>query len=76
MPHDVTLIATIAVAFVFAFVFGYGANRLHLPPLVGYLLAGVAIGVGVNVLSLSSPFFRANFASGLAADAAMAGQLA
>jgi CPA2 family monovalent cation:H+ antiporter-2 len=76
MPHDVTLIATLAVAFVFAFVFGYGASRLHLPPLVGYLLAGVTIGVGVNVLSLSSPFFRANFASGLAADAAMAGQLA
>ncbi len=76
MPHDVTLIATIAVAFVFAFVFGYAASRLHLPPLVGYLLAGVTIGVGVNVLSLSSPFFRANFASSLAADAGMAGQLA
>ena len=28
MPHDVTLIATVAVAFVFAFVFGYGANWL------------------------------------------------
>ncbi|HEY8993684.1 MAG TPA: cation:proton antiporter [Lacunisphaera sp.] len=76
MPHDVTLIATVAVAFVFAFVFGYGAHWLRLPPLVGYLLAGVAIGVGVNVLSLSSPFFRTNFASGLAADAGMAGQLA
>jgi CPA2 family monovalent cation:H+ antiporter-2 len=76
MPHDVTLIATIAVAFVFAFVFGYAANRLRLPPLVGYLLAGVTIGVGVKVLSLSSPFFRANFAEGLAADAGMAGQLA
>ncbi len=76
MPHDVTLIATIAVAFVFAFVFGYAASRLHLPPLVGYLLAGVAIGVGVNVLALSSPFFRANFAASLAADAGMAGQLA
>ncbi|HEX2862375.1 MAG TPA: cation:proton antiporter, partial [Lacunisphaera sp.] len=76
MPHDVTLIATIAVAFVFAFIFGYGASWLRLPPLVGYLLAGVAIGVGVNVLSLSSSFFRTNFAAGLAADAAMAGQLA
>lgn len=76
MPHDVTLIATIAVAFVFAFIFGYAASRLYLPPLVGYLIAGVTIGVGVNVLSLSSPFFRANFASSLSADAAMAGQLA
>ncbi|WP_414661900.1 cation:proton antiporter domain-containing protein [Horticoccus sp. 23ND18S-11] len=44
MPHDVTLIATISVGFVLAFVFGYLANRLRLPPLVGYLLAGVAIG--------------------------------
>jgi predicted Kef-type K+ transport protein len=27
MPHDVTLIATIAVGFVLAFVFGYAAHR-------------------------------------------------
>jgi CPA2 family monovalent cation:H+ antiporter-2 len=44
MPHDVTLIATLAVGFVFAFVLGYFAHRLRLPPLVGYLLAGVLIG--------------------------------
>jgi predicted Kef-type K+ transport protein len=44
MPHDVTLIATIAVGFVLAFIFGFIANRLRLPPLVGYLLAGVAVG--------------------------------
>ena len=44
MPHDVTLIATIAVGFVLAFVFGYLVHRIHLPPLVGYLLAGVMIG--------------------------------
>jgi len=44
MTHDVTLISTIAAAFGFAFVLGYLAQRIHLPPLVGYLLAGVAIG--------------------------------
>jgi CPA2 family monovalent cation:H+ antiporter-2 len=44
MPHDVTLIATLAVGFVLAFVLGYFAHRLRLPPLVGYLLAGVMIG--------------------------------
>jgi CPA2 family monovalent cation:H+ antiporter-2 len=44
VPHDITLIATVAAAFVLAFVLGFGASRLGLPPLVGYLLAGVAIG--------------------------------
>jgi CPA2 family monovalent cation:H+ antiporter-2 len=44
MPHDVTLIATIAVGFVLAFIFGFVANKLRLPPLVGYLLAGVVMG--------------------------------
>ena len=40
MPHDVALIATIAVGFALAFVFGFVANRIGLPPLVGYLVAG------------------------------------
>lgn len=44
MPHDITLISTVAAAFALAFVFGFLASRLRLPPLVGYLLAGVAIG--------------------------------
>jgi CPA2 family monovalent cation:H+ antiporter-2 len=44
LPHDTTLIATIAAAFVLAFSFGFVAARLRLPPLVGYLVAGVAIG--------------------------------
>ncbi len=44
MPHDVSLIATIASAFGLAIVFGYLAARLRMPPLVGYLLAGVLIG--------------------------------
>ena len=61
MPHDVTLIATFAVGFVLAFIFGTIANRLRLPPLVGYLVAGVVIG---------------RFATGMVATTAIAGQLA
>ena len=49
------------LAFVLAFVFGYIANRFRLPPLVGYLIAGVVIGV---------------FAPDLVANAEIAGQLA
>jgi CPA2 family monovalent cation:H+ antiporter-2 len=44
MPHDVSLIATVAIGFALAFPFGYIAQRLRLPPLVGYLMAGVAMG--------------------------------
>lgn len=44
MPHDVALITTIAVGFALAFTFGFIANRLGLPPLVGYLVAGIAVG--------------------------------
>ncbi len=76
MPHDVTLITTIAVAFVLAFVFGYFASRLHLPPLVGYLVAGVVIAMGANIGALSSSYFRESFFPSFTADAAMAGQLA
>jgi CPA2 family monovalent cation:H+ antiporter-2 len=61
MPHDVTLIATLAVAFVLASVFGYIASRLRLPPLVGYLVAGVMMG---------------SYLPGFHADTGLAGQLA
>ncbi len=44
MPHDVDLIATIAAGFGLALVFGFIAARLRMPPLVGYLFAGVLIG--------------------------------
>ena len=46
MPHDVSLISTIAVGFGLALVFGFAAARLRMPPLVGYLLAGIVIGPG------------------------------
>ena len=43
MPHDVSLIATIVVGFGLAMIFGFLATFLRMPPLVGYLLAGVMI---------------------------------
>jgi CPA2 family monovalent cation:H+ antiporter-2 len=44
MPHAVPLIAILAAGFGLALVFGVIASRLKLPPLVGYLLAGILIG--------------------------------
>jgi CPA2 family monovalent cation:H+ antiporter-2 len=44
MPHQTELIATIAAGLGLAFLLGLIAVRLHLPPIVGYLLAGVAVG--------------------------------
>ncbi|MDP8924356.1 MAG: cation:proton antiporter [Chloroflexota bacterium] len=44
MPHHTELISTISVALVLAFFGGFVATRLRLPTLVGYLLAGVAVG--------------------------------
>ena len=42
--NEVPLIATIAVGLAFAFVGGFIAVKLRLPPLVGYLLAGIMVG--------------------------------
>jgi CPA2 family monovalent cation:H+ antiporter-2 len=43
MTHS-PLISTLVVGLVLAFLFGAVANRLRVSPLVGYLLAGVAVG--------------------------------
>jgi CPA2 family monovalent cation:H+ antiporter-2 len=61
MPHDAGLIATIAAGLGLAFVFGLLAVRLRMPPLVGYLLAGVVVGP---------------FTPGFVADTTLARQLA
>ncbi len=61
MPHDVSLIALVAVSFVLASICGYAADRLRLPALVGYLVAGI---------------FMGPFTPGFVADSALAGQLA
>lgn len=44
MPHDTPLVATIVAGLGLAFVFGALANRFRIPPLVGYLVAGVLVG--------------------------------
>ncbi|MGY3451865.1 YbaL family putative K(+) efflux transporter [Bradyrhizobium sp. USDA 4353] len=61
MPHDTPLIATIVAGLGLAFVFGSLAQRFRFPPLVGYLLAGVAVGP---------------FTPGFVADQALATELA
>jgi monovalent cation:H+ antiporter-2, CPA2 family len=44
MHPETALLGTLAGAFGVAFLLGFVASKLRLPPLVGYLLAGVAIG--------------------------------
>jgi CPA2 family monovalent cation:H+ antiporter-2 len=44
MVHASGLIATITVGLVAAFVGGLLATKLRLPPIIGYLLAGIAVG--------------------------------
>jgi CPA2 family monovalent cation:H+ antiporter-2 len=61
MPHDIALISTISAALGVSLVLGLLAARLHLPPLVGYLAAGVMIGP---------------FTPGFVGDASLAAQLA
>ncbi len=61
MPHETALIATLAAGLGLAFVFGLLAVRLRLPPLVGYLMAGIAVGP---------------FTPGFVADSHLAAQLA
>ena len=44
VPHDTALLFTIAGAFGAAFLLGFGASKIGLPPLVGYLVAGILLG--------------------------------
>jgi CPA2 family monovalent cation:H+ antiporter-2 len=44
MEHDFTLITTIAAGFGIALALGFVAERLRVPALVGYLVAGIIIG--------------------------------
>jgi CPA2 family monovalent cation:H+ antiporter-2 len=46
MPHDISLITTLAAGFGLALVFGFAVTKIRLPPLVGYLIAGIVIGPG------------------------------
>jgi len=60
MPHNVSLINTIAAGLGLALILGFLAVKVRLPALVGYLLAGVIIGP---------------FTPGFVADAEIAAQL-
>ena len=44
MEHNVSLITTIAAAFSVALILGFAAERIKVPALVGYLVAGIIIG--------------------------------
>lgn len=44
MPHDVGLLSTLVISLVAAFAGGLAVRAIGLPPLIGYLCAGVAIG--------------------------------
>ena len=44
MEHNLSLITTLAAGFGIALVLGFAAERLKIPALVGYLLAGIVIG--------------------------------
>ncbi len=44
MDHNITLITTIAAGFGIALILGFIAERIKLPALVGYLVAGILIG--------------------------------
>ena len=44
MLEQTPLIATIVGCIVLAFIFGTLANKLNMPPLIGYLIAGVLVG--------------------------------
>lgn len=59
--HDLNLLVTFAVGLAGALAFGYLAVRLNVSPIIGYLLAGVAVGP---------------FTPGVVADHAVAGQFA
>lgn len=61
MPHSTSLITTVVVGLSLAWLLGVAAQRLKLPPLFGYLLAGIVIGP---------------FTPGFVADIDLAGQLA
>lgn len=44
MPHDLPLISVLAIGFALALLFGFLAEKLKIPTLLGYLLAGFLIG--------------------------------
>ncbi|MDX2263522.1 MAG: YbaL family putative K(+) efflux transporter [Hyphomicrobiales bacterium] len=44
MPLEMPLVTTFVAAFVLAFILGFIANKANVSPIIGYLLAGIAVG--------------------------------
>src|SRR5215510_1811 len=44
MPHNISLITTVSFWLGLAMIMGFVAARLKIPPLVGYLIAGIMVG--------------------------------
>ncbi len=44
MPHNISLITTIVAGLGLAMILGFLVTRLRMPPLVGYLIAGIIVG--------------------------------
>ena len=44
MPHNIDLVTTVASSLGLAMILGFMAVRLRMPPIVGYLLAGIVLG--------------------------------
>ncbi len=59
--HETSLIALLTIGFVLALLFGLLANTVRVSPIVGYLLAGIAVGP---------------FTPGFVGDSGLAAQLA
>ena len=53
MPHNIDLVTTLAASLGLALILGFVAAHLRMPPIVGYLLAGIALGP-------ATPGFAAN----------------
>lgn len=43
-PHELPLVSTVAAGLSLAFILGLIASKLRIPPIVGYLIAGIIIG--------------------------------
>jgi CPA2 family monovalent cation:H+ antiporter-2 len=58
MDHAPDFLASLVFGLAFAFAFGLAARMLRMPPLVGYLVAGVAIGPNTPGVTIDGEFTR------------------
>ncbi|WP_338665885.1 cation:proton antiporter [Pararoseomonas sp. SCSIO 73927] len=58
MEHATPFLTSLVLGLTFAFAFGLMARLLRMPPLVGYLVAGVAIGPNTPGITIDGEFTR------------------